>query len=177
MPSTRKLIRAAGERIASCGDEGFTLIELMMVVLIIAILLAIAIPTYFTLRQRANDRAVQSNVRSAFAAVRSYYTGDQQYSDVPSVMSNFEPAITWTNAPLDAAASSSTVYIKVYDVPYAAQTVVVAGRTNSGRCFFVKDVMGGAQAGTYYSQDVSQSVTCAPPDPSDPSWGGTWQVS
>ena len=42
-------------------DEGFTLIELMVVVLIIAILIAIAIPTFLGARQRAQDRAAQSN--------------------------------------------------------------------------------------------------------------------
>ena len=47
------------------SDDGFTLIELMVVVLIIAILLAIAVPTYLGARSRANDRAVQSNLRNA----------------------------------------------------------------------------------------------------------------
>ena len=46
-------------------DEGFTLIELMVVVLIIAILIAIAIPTFLGARQRAQDRAAQSSLRNA----------------------------------------------------------------------------------------------------------------
>ncbi|MDE3206718.1 MAG: prepilin-type N-terminal cleavage/methylation domain-containing protein, partial [Acidobacteriota bacterium] len=41
-------------------EEGFTLIELMVVVLIIAILLAIAIPTFLGARNGANARAAQS---------------------------------------------------------------------------------------------------------------------
>ena len=47
-------------------EEGFTLIELMVVVLIIAILIAIAIPTFLGARPRAQDRAAQP--RSAFQA-------------------------------------------------------------------------------------------------------------
>ena len=49
-------------------EEGFTLIELMVVVLIIAILIAIAIPTFLGARKRAQDRAAQSNLRNALTA-------------------------------------------------------------------------------------------------------------
>ena len=46
-------------------EAGFTLIELMVVVLLIAILIAIAIPTFLGARSRAQDRAAQSNLRNA----------------------------------------------------------------------------------------------------------------
>src|SRR5665213_1992851 len=52
---------AAGE---TGEDAGFTLIELMVVLLILAILLAIAIPTFLGVTKSANDRAAQSNLNT-----------------------------------------------------------------------------------------------------------------
>src|SRR5438445_8494415 len=56
-------------------EEGFTLIELMVVVLIIAILIAIAIPTFLGARSRAQDKQAQSNLRNALTAEKTFYTG------------------------------------------------------------------------------------------------------
>ena len=64
------------------GDErGFTLIELMVVVLIIAILIAIAIPTFLGARQRAQDKAAQSSLRNGLTAAKTIYTDSETYVD------------------------------------------------------------------------------------------------
>src|SRR5579884_3662101 len=60
-------------------DEGFTLIELMVVILIIAILLAIAIPTFLGARSRAQDRAAQSSLRNALTAADTSYANLNSY--------------------------------------------------------------------------------------------------
>ena len=66
-------------------ERGFTLIELMVVVLIIAILIAIAIPTFLGARQRAQDRAAQSNVRNALTAEKTFFTDSQPRSRYPEL--------------------------------------------------------------------------------------------
>ncbi len=62
-------------------EAGFTLIELMMVVLIIAILIAVLIPTFVGAKQRAQDRAAQSSMRNALTAGRVLYSDHGDFTD------------------------------------------------------------------------------------------------
>ncbi len=63
-------------------DKGFTLIELMVVVLIIAILLAIAIPTFLGAQNKAKDRSAQSSARNALTNAKTIFADTGKYSDV-----------------------------------------------------------------------------------------------
>src|SRR2546423_6482235 len=79
-------------------EEGFTLIELMVVVLIIAILLAIAIPTFLGARGKAQDRAAQSNLRNALTAEKTYYTDNQAYTASTAAIASIEPNLTFSSS-------------------------------------------------------------------------------
>jgi type IV pilus assembly protein PilA len=143
--------RLQGER-----EGGFTLIELMVVVLIIAIL--IAIPTFLGARTRAQNRAVQANLRNALTVEKSVYTDAQAYSsDVTATgpLKLGEPALTYVADGSMTAATAGNVYVSVP----ATNTVVLGTKSASGTCHYLKDITTGTGAGTFYFQDT----TCGAP--------------
>ena len=97
-------------RVRRDREDGFTLIELMVVVLIIAILIAIAIPTFLGARNRAQDRAAQSSLRNASTAAKTAYTDNSDYSkstdaDLPAI----EPSLTYEVAGTASTGSRTSV--------------------------------------------------------------------
>ena len=104
-------------------DKGFTLIELMVVVLIIAILIAIAIPTFLGLRQRAQDRAAQSDLRNGLTAAKAFYTDDETFDGFTAasgVPADIEPSLTW----VDGAGGAGEVGITLEDDDEVVLTTV-----------------------------------------------------
>jgi type IV pilus assembly protein PilA len=143
------MLYALQRRRQEAQDDGFTLIELMVVVLIIAILIAIAIPTFLGARQRAQDRAIQSGLRNALAAEKTYYTDAQAYTQTTAELTAIEPSLTYA---ADAAvAAAGTVYVSA-----SGSTVTLGAKSASGNCFYVKDV--GATGTTY-----AKNTTCTAP--------------
>jgi type IV pilus assembly protein PilA len=161
------VLKAMSKRIED-RDEGFTLIELMVVVLIIAILIAIAIPTFLGARKRANDRAAQSELRNALTAEKTYFTDNQQYTSVTAQLDVIEPSLSWnpgTAAPAPSA-STNSVNVDVHNATSATDftAVCVYAYSKSGTNFEIKDIPvdGGATpvVGTfYYRSDSGAALT------------------
>src|SRR4249919_875357 len=133
-------------------EQGFTLIELMVVVLIIAILIAIAIPTFLGARQRAQDRAAQSDLRNGLTAEKTVYTDSQTYSTDTSTagMKGIESSLNWGGANTGKPALN----VVVGDAVNAGDGGVVCldQQSKSGKTFSIGDIAAGPSAGTYFGK-------------------------
>ena len=135
-------------------DKGFTLIELMVVVLIIAILIAIAIPTFLGLRRRAQDRAAQSDLRNALTNAKAFFADTEDYSTVTvAALTTQEPSLTFVDsATASASGNDYAVSVNVGTTNTASDTFSAARLSASNTCFYIKDIgtSNPAVGGTFY---------------------------
>ena len=124
-------------------EAGFTLIELMVVVLIIAVLIAIAVPAFLGSRTRASDRAAQSNVRNAHVTELIIYSDRQEFTASVSELQAVDSSLSYTQALGSMSPRGNIVYVEMMpDSTSPNDTVLVGAKSASGRCFWIRSVGG-----------------------------------
>jgi type IV pilus assembly protein PilA len=130
-------------------DEGFTLIELMVVVMIIAVLIAIAIPSFLGFRKSAQDRSAQAELRNVLLSEKAFWLDNGTYTETAADILAFEP-----NANMNADPALGVTA----DLNGADSDIVCLTRTaESGNSFSLWE---SSTAGTWYGATDLTGADC-----------------
>jgi len=101
------------QKLTKKNEKGFTLIELMIVIAIIGILAAIAIPNFISYRRRSYNSAANSDVKNAYTSAQAYFI-DNPTSSVDTTALTAAGYRQTANVTITAAGTQATLLITTF---------------------------------------------------------------
>jgi type IV pilus assembly protein PilA len=140
-----KLRARAGARLSGESEAGFTLVELLVVMLILGILAAIAIPAFFNQKEKANDSQAKAYAHSAQVAMETYATdnGGAYTNANVNALTSIEPTLNGAGANLNPTVQGPQAYTIAVTSPVTGNIFTVT-RTAAGNLTYTCQDAGGA---------------------------------
>jgi type IV pilus assembly protein PilA len=145
----------------SQGEGGFTLVELLVVMLILGLLAAIAIPSFFNQREKAKDADAKAAARTAQTAIETYATGNQGSYSGATIAGLRGIESTLNDSNLSAVTPTGTG---------DGYTVSVTSDGNAGNVFSITR----SNTGTTSLTCTTAGTDGCPADDADPDNLGNW---
>ncbi len=144
---------------AEAGEEGFTLIELMVVVLIIAILMAIAIPTFLGTQKSAQDSQAQQNLQNSLTDAMAAYAQTQDFTLVNSTtIQSAEQNLTVVGAATNTTGNVVSVVTGASTDTGNPGYIELQASSADGKCWMI---FTENNAKTWYGEDPAKTCGAA----------------
>lgn len=155
-------------------EVGFTLVELMVVLLIMAILLAIAIPTFIGVTAGANAASTKSLLSNAVTDAQEAYYENQdsfaslKYPNLATQLRSIDSSITYLNPGVSIPEGSSSVSVRSGSSPWSTVSAELVAFSNNGTCYFAivamypqsSSIAALARGGIWYNE-LANVTTCS----------------
>jgi len=118
-------------------QRGFTLVELLIVVIILAVISGIAVPSYMALRNRARESATENEMKNIATSLELYNADNESYplpADYPDALSTY-----MANVPTEDAWGTDYVYASADGSSYTLTSYGVDGEAAGGDDIVITD--------------------------------------
>lgn len=139
-------------------ESGFTLVELMVVLLVMGILLAIAIPTFLGVTKGANDRSSQSNLTNVMTAAKTIFAQGGTYPTTATMLVTLkttEPELNYSTK-----ASNKVTTVSVATSTTGKILTLADWMTKTTVCWVARDseVSAALTAGVRYAVTAAKAT-------------------
>ena len=155
----------------SSDDKGFSLVEMLAVMSLMAILAAIAVPTFAGSKRNGQDGLAQTSLKTGLSAERTHYVDYQKYTTDAALLRQIESQLNFaTTDAKESGVMAAAGGIADGSPTLTEQAVVLVSTSESGNQFCIMNVAttlaapgvnGKVAPGTYYLKNPNP-VTSPP---------------
>lgn len=124
---------------------------MMVVLAIIAVLMAVALPTMLGAKRRAQDTATQATLVAGLKTEEIYATDDGTYSSEVAVLTGLEPSLDWSGG------NDASIHIVLGSAVTTDDSILLYSRSNSGTWFGLRHDLAGVGAGRHECLGAARS--------------------